>query len=54
MGWYGMNFVNMPELTWKYGYLAIIVVSVLIVGLCLWIIEKKKVLVNCLLHGHLS
>lgn len=19
-GWYGMNFVGMPELTWKYGY----------------------------------
>lgn len=41
-GWYGMNFVNMPELTWKYGYLAIILVSVLIVGLCLWIMKKKK------------
>lgn len=41
-GWYGMNFVNMPELTWKYGYLAIIVVSALIVGLCLWIMKKKK------------
>ena len=21
-GWYGMNFVNMPELSWKHGYLA--------------------------------
>ena len=41
-GWYGMNFVNMPELTWKYGYLAIIAVSALIVGLCLWIMKKKK------------
>ena len=41
-GWYGMNFVNMPELTWEYGYMAIIVVSALIVGLCLWIMKKKK------------
>lgn len=49
-----MNFVNMPELTWKHGYPAVIVVSVLIVGLCLWIMEKKKVLVDCLLHGRLS
>ena len=22
-GWYGMNFANMPELGWKYGYLVI-------------------------------
>ena len=42
VGWYGMNFINMPELTWKYGYPAIIVISVLIVALCLWIMKKKK------------
>lgn len=42
VGWYGMNFINMPELAWKYGYPAIIVVSVLIVALCLWIMKKKK------------
>lgn len=41
-GWYGMNFVNMPELAWEYGYPAVIVVSALIVGLCLWIMKKKK------------
>lgn len=41
-GWYGMNFTNMPELTWKYGYPAVIAVSALIVGLCLWIMKKKK------------
>ncbi len=22
-GWYGMNFVNMPELTARHGYLAV-------------------------------
>lgn len=42
VGWYGMNFINMPELTWRYGYPAIIVISVLIVALCLWIMKKKK------------
>ena len=41
-GWYGMNFVHMPELTWKYGYPAVIVVSVLVVLICLWIMKKKK------------
>ena len=41
-GWYGMNFTGMPELSWKYGYPAVIVVSVLIVSLCLWIMKKKK------------
>jgi magnesium transporter len=30
-GIYGMNFLNMPELHWRYGYLAIMAV---IVGLC--------------------
>ena len=41
-GWYGMNFVGMPELTWKYGYPAVIAVSAAIVLLSLWIMKKKK------------
>lgn len=41
-GWYGMNFIGMPELTWKYGYPAVIAVSVLVVAVCLWIMKKKK------------
>lgn len=37
VGWYGMNFQGMPELTWKYGYPAVIGLSVLIsAGLLLW------------------
>ena len=40
--WYGMNFIGMPELSWKYGYPAVIIVSVLIVIVCLWIMKKKK------------
>lgn len=41
-GWYGMNFSNMPELTWKYGYPTVIGISVLVVLICLWVMKKKK------------
>ena len=41
-GWYGMNFQGMPELRWRYGYPAIIAISLLIVGVSLWIMKKKK------------
>ena len=43
-GWYGMNFKNMPELTWKYGYLGVIVFSVIVVLLCIVFFKKKKLL----------
>ena len=42
VGWYGMNFAGMPELHWKYGYPAIILVSVAVVVLSLWVCKKKK------------
>ena len=41
-GWYGMNFTGMPELSWAYGYPAVIVGSAVIVLLTLWIMKKKK------------
>ena len=41
-GWYGMNFVNMPELHWPYGYPVIIVVSLMIVAGALLYFKKKK------------
>ena len=41
-GWYGMNFRYMPELTWKYGYPAVIIVSIVIVVYCLILFKKKK------------
>lgn len=41
VGWYGMNF-NMPEFSWRYGYLAVIVVSVLICVVWLVVFKKKK------------
>ncbi|NCB05572.1 MAG: magnesium transporter, partial [Clostridia bacterium] len=43
-GWYGMNFVNMPELQWQYGYPAVIALSVAVVGACLLWFKKKKLL----------
>lgn len=41
-GWYGMNFVNMPELHWTYGYPVVIALSVLIVAGCIYYFKKKR------------
>lgn len=41
-GWYGMNFVNMPELSWQHGYLSVIVLSA---AICIFIavyFRKRK------------
>ena len=40
-GWYGMNFTGMPELTWKYGYVYVILLSAGTV-LFLAILGKRK------------
>ncbi|MDD7740196.1 MAG: CorA family divalent cation transporter [Fusicatenibacter sp.] len=40
-GWYGMNFVNMPELAAPYAYFILIGVCVLIVALEIWYFKKK-------------
>lgn len=42
VGWYGMNFRNMPELTWKYGYVFVIIVSVSVVAVLTIIMKKRK------------
>lgn len=42
-GWYGMNFVNMPELQWKYGYAVVIAAAILIVILEIIYFKKKKI-----------
>ncbi|PLR76248.1 magnesium and cobalt transport protein CorA [Bacillus sp. V3-13] len=40
-GVYGMNFENMPELTWKYGYFATLFVMFVVgIGMAIWF--KKK------------
>ena len=41
-GWYGMNFRYMPELEWRFGYPAVIVLSVAIVVYCLVLFKRKK------------
>jgi len=41
VGWYGMNF-NMPELSWEYGYLFVIVISIIIVIISLVYFKRKK------------
>lgn len=41
VSWYGMTFRYMPELTWKYGYLFVFLLS-LMVCLVLYIYFKKK------------
>ena len=43
-GWYGMNFVNMPELSWEQGYLYVIILNILIVAIIWFIFKKKKLL----------
>ena len=35
-GIYGMNFINMPELDWKYGYFIVLIVML---GLSGWMIR---------------
>ncbi len=41
-GWYGMNFVNMPELKWENSYFVVIGLSVLIIVIELWYFKRKK------------
>lgn len=40
-GIYGMNFKNMPELTWKYGYFLVLgIMGVIGIGMVLWFRKK--------------
>lgn len=43
-GWYGMNFENMPELHWHYGYLYVFILSIIVLIGCLWIFRRKNFL----------
>jgi magnesium transporter len=42
VGWYGMNFTTMPEIAWKYGYLYVIILSIIVAIICLIFFKKKK------------
>lgn len=41
-GWYGMNFEGMPELHWRYGYIFVSALSLLVVAACFCFFRKKK------------
>lgn len=43
-GWYGMNFEFMPELHWKYGYVMVWMVSIIVVLGSILFFAKKKLL----------
>lgn len=50
VGVYGMNFVHMPELQWKYGYLAVwMLILGTVTGIYVWFWRKKW-----LRMGHMS
>ncbi len=42
VGWYGMNFTNMPELSWEYGYPVFIAVSLVILLITIWWVRKNR------------
>ncbi len=44
VGWYGMNFKYMPELNWRYGYLFVITLSVVVVSVFIYIFKRKKLM----------
>lgn len=41
-GIYGMNFTNMPELNWKWGYLGVWGVMIILLGVMLLFFRRKK------------
>jgi magnesium transporter len=42
VGWYGMNFRDMPEIYWAYGYLAVILMAVGIISLTILLFRRKR------------
>lgn len=41
-GWYGMNFQNMPELSWRYGYSSVIIFSIIVSIFMIVYFKRKK------------
>lgn len=41
-GWYGMNFPDMPELKWQYGYPMVIVISISVAATMLTYFRRRK------------
>ena len=42
VGWYGMNFKNMPELSSPYGYPAVIAFALAVLIAGVWVLRHKK------------
>jgi len=42
VGWYGMNFTNMPELEWQWGYAYVTLLNMAVVAGSLFFIKSKK------------
>ena len=42
VGWYGMNFQSMPEFTWRFGYVYVITLSVVVVVILSLLAKKNK------------
>ncbi len=42
VGWYGMNFQAMPEFTWRWGYVYVILLSAAVIGLFYWLAKRQK------------
>jgi Mg2+ and Co2+ transporters len=42
VGWYGMNFTSMPEITWRYGYLFVTTLCAIVAIICFIFFKKKK------------
>ncbi len=40
--WYGMNFQELPEVKWRYGYWMAVGITVLSTGLTFWYFRKKR------------
>jgi magnesium transporter len=40
--WYGMNFKNLPEVDWKYGYFAAAAITIVSTAATYWYFKKKK------------
>lgn len=40
--WYGMNFERMPELSWAWGYPLVIALALMLLGIGIWVIWRKK------------
>ncbi len=44
VGWYGMNFVHMPELKWTYGYIFVTILCISVVIISIIFFKKRKLM----------